>query len=46
MQLRHAAPTATLGLAAASWVDVVWQMNGMGWTRITLVTARSKGGQR
>jgi predicted metal-binding membrane protein len=29
MQLRHAALTATLGLAAASWVVAVRQMNGM-----------------
>lgn len=29
MQLRHAAPAATLGLAAASWVVAVRQMNGM-----------------
>ena len=28
-QLRHAALTATLGLAAASWVVAVRQMNGM-----------------
>jgi hypothetical protein len=29
VQLRHAALTATLGLAAASWVVAVRQMNGM-----------------
>jgi predicted metal-binding membrane protein len=29
VQLRHAAPAATLGLAAASWVVAVRQMNGM-----------------
>ena len=29
MQLRHAALTATLGLAAASWVVAVRQMSGM-----------------
>ncbi|MCW2977430.1 MAG: hypothetical protein JWM06_2711, partial [Actinomycetia bacterium] len=29
VQLRHAAPAATLGLAAASWVVAVRQMDGM-----------------
>ncbi|MEV6654036.1 hypothetical protein [Streptomyces sp. NPDC051219] len=29
MQLRHTALTATLGLAAPSWVVAAWQMNGM-----------------
>jgi predicted metal-binding membrane protein len=29
VQVRHGALTATLGLAAASWVVAVWQMNGM-----------------
>jgi len=29
VRYRNAALTATLGLAAASWIVVVWQMNGM-----------------